>query len=196
MASNVDMPWEHAATKSVFKVDMSSEPGHPLSTPTAAHQPSAARNMGACARCADMRKKCNMSPPYSSMKCEACDTAKVPCPPHRERRTKKKVIRAQHARLFGRGSKADQPADPSENVVPEAIEPAIDIAAEPLSEDNAVDILPPEVAFMYNVPAPASQTIYGFEGAIYSDDSSEPSNKFAPGTEDWLVQFLGSLTDS
>ncbi|KAH8114169.1 hypothetical protein DFH11DRAFT_252603 [Phellopilus nigrolimitatus] len=77
MASNIAQKWRLAANRSIFKVDMSSEPGHLLATPTAAHQPATARNMGACARCADMRKRCNMSPPYSSMKCEACDTAKV-----------------------------------------------------------------------------------------------------------------------
>ncbi|KAI5117120.1 hypothetical protein M0805_003672 [Coniferiporia weirii] len=49
------------------------------------------RNMHACGRCAGMRKKCNMSAPYSIKKCEGCTIfGALDCPPHIPRRNRRK----------------------------------------------------------------------------------------------------------
>ncbi|EJD06259.1 uncharacterized protein FOMMEDRAFT_153663 [Fomitiporia mediterranea MF3/22] len=86
LAESTLAPWQLSASQSSFTIvtHAASEHRAPCSDVDSSIKK---RNMLACARCADSRKKCNMSPPYSSDKCEGCTRAGVAvCPPHRPRK--------------------------------------------------------------------------------------------------------------
>ncbi|KAH8114198.1 hypothetical protein DFH11DRAFT_254630 [Phellopilus nigrolimitatus] len=169
-------PWERAVKQPTFEVS----PQLPSSTGTP--QPATTRNMKPCKTCADMRKKCNMSPPYSSGNCESCAMARVSCPPHNERRPRRRVARArvvQHSPLSASASDILQPSFPSGNEVAEVIHPqtycaivapATNYIAETSSDDTAAD-------------APASH-IGGFNGPIIADEWLDIFSLFAPGSGD------------
>ncbi|KAH8114149.1 hypothetical protein DFH11DRAFT_1877904 [Phellopilus nigrolimitatus] len=175
MASTKDETWERAAKQPTFEV----APQLPSSTRTP--QQATTRNMKPCRNCADMRKKCNMLPPYSSGNCESCDMARVSCPPYRGRKPREntRARLAQNSPLLGNVSDVLQSPSPSDNKVAEVIQlqttsttgaPGINAVAETSNDDAAAD-------------APASQ-MGGFDGLIFPDPSFDLFSLFESGRVD------------
>ncbi|KAH8114173.1 hypothetical protein DFH11DRAFT_1743782 [Phellopilus nigrolimitatus] len=170
-------PWERALKQPTFEFA-------PQSSPTVqTTRPARTRNMKPCRNCADVHEKCNISPPYSSGTCEACTTARVPCPPHKGRKSRKKVTRArlvQDPPLLGSVPDVLQPPFPSGNEAAEVIQPqitratgapAINAVSETSSDDAAA--------------GPHASQI-GFDVPIIADESFDLFSIFTPGREDWF----------
>ncbi|KAH8114174.1 hypothetical protein DFH11DRAFT_253469 [Phellopilus nigrolimitatus] len=84
-------PWECAMKQPAPEVAPQLSPTVQTTKPARTRK----KNMKPCRNCAEMRKKCNISPPYSSGNCEVCDTARVSCPPHKGRKPRKNATRAR-----------------------------------------------------------------------------------------------------
>ncbi|KAI5117112.1 hypothetical protein M0805_003665 [Coniferiporia weirii] len=83
-------PHSRSRAPDILSMSSVTKVGKKLSEVAPRHRFAKPRNMQACARCADMRKRCNMEAPYSAEGCEECTKAGVSiCPPHRPRRARR-----------------------------------------------------------------------------------------------------------
>ncbi|KAL5512026.1 hypothetical protein ACEPAH_5245 [Sanghuangporus vaninii] len=92
--------WKTSASESIFSVQL---PDLDSLGPTSDGRNSKSpqpRNRKPCGRCSDKQKRCDISPPYSPIRCRACTKANVPfCPPYKARRSsvvKQTIVHRSH----------------------------------------------------------------------------------------------------